>query len=95
MTAPAPAPHMLCLGVNFRTAPVSVRERFAVLKGKLMDANRAIAALPAVQECVLLSTCNRTEIYLWSAEPQDAARAVLAHLLGADAAAADEFAPKR
>lgn len=91
MTAPAPAPHMLCLGVNFRTAPVSVRERFAVLKGKLVDANRAIAALPAVQECVLLSTCNRTEIYLWSAEPQDAARAVLAHLLGADAAAADCF----
>lgn len=82
---------MLCLGVNFRTAPVSVRERFAVLKGRLADANRAIAALPAVQECVLLSTCNRTELYLWSAQPQEAARAALAHLLGADAAAADCF----
>lgn len=91
MTAPAPAPHMLCLGVNFRTAPVSVRERFAVLKGRLEEANRALQALPAVQECVLLSTCNRTEIYLWSAEPQEAARAVLSHLLGEDAAAAECF----
>ena len=91
MSTPAPAPRMLCLGVNFRTAPVSVRERFAVLKGRLADANRAIAALPAVQECVLLSTCNRTELYLWSARPQEAARAALAHLLGADAATADCF----
>ena len=91
MTAPAPAPHMLCLGVNFRTAPVSVRERFAVLKGRLVEANRALAALPAVQECVLLSTCNRTEIYLWSADVQQAQHAVLAHLLGADAAAQNCF----
>lgn len=82
MTAPATAPQMLCLGVNFRTSPVSVREKFAVLKGRLVQANQALCALPGVQECVLLSTCNRTEIYLWATDCALALDSVAAYLLG-------------
>ena len=57
---------MFCLGLNYRSCPVAVREQFAVGKSRLAEVNLALAALPGVQEWVLLSTCNRTEIYYWS-----------------------------
>lgn len=73
---------MCCLGVNHRTAPVALRERFAVPKRCLEQQNAALAALTCVQECVLLSTCNRTELYFWSPQPQLARREILRFFLG-------------
>ena len=52
------------LGVNHRTASLEVRERFAFSTG---EAERALVALRKdgnIREAVLLSTCNRTELYL-------------------------------
>ena len=71
-----------CLGLNYRTAPVAVRERFAVPRSGLVQANAALAALQGVQECVLLSTCNRTEIYYWTGNPELAHRNIMAHFFG-------------
>lgn len=71
-----------CVGVNYRTAPVAVREKFAVPQRKLAEACAALAALPGVEECVLLSTCNRTEVYYWAAAPDHAAHEILSHFLG-------------
>ncbi len=73
---------MNCLGLNYRSCPVAVREQFAVGKSRLPLVNSELAALPGVAECVLLSTCNRTEIYYWSGEPQVASDAILAYFLG-------------
>lgn len=74
---------MYCLGVNYRSCPVAVREQFAVPKHKLSEVDAALAALPEVQECVLLSTCNRTEIYYWSSySPELARNAILRLFLG-------------
>lgn len=64
---------LLCLGLNHKTAPVEVRERFAVGSNKLGDAAGELAALAEVSEGVVVSTCNRTEFYL--AAP-DAAAAI-------------------
>jgi glutamyl-tRNA reductase len=64
---------LLCLGLNHRTAPVEVRERFAVGTTKLGEAAGELAALAGVSEGVVVSTCNRTEFYL--AAP-DAAAAI-------------------
>ena len=72
-----------CLGLNYRTAPVAVRERFAVPQRVLVPTCAALAALPEVGQCVLLSTCNRTEVYYTAADPEGAARSILAHFLGA------------
>jgi glutamyl-tRNA reductase len=47
-----------CLGLNHLTAPVSVRERLACSPAVLAD-----NPSPAIQEWVLLSTCNRVELY--------------------------------
>lgn len=74
---------LYCLGLNYRTAPLSVRERVAVSKSHLVEHNRCLCDLPGVQECVLLSTCNRTELYYWSREPQLAYQNILSHFLGA------------
>lgn len=75
---------MFCLGVNYRTSPVAVRERFAVTKARIPDAAAKLAALPGVEECVLLSTCNRTEIYYWTSSPARAFSSILSYFLGSD-----------
>ncbi|MCC7410660.1 MAG: glutamyl-tRNA reductase [Gammaproteobacteria bacterium] len=51
------------IGVNYRTAPVAVRERLAFVDADLPRAVAEIRSLPGVNEAALLSTCNRTEIY--------------------------------
>ena len=73
---------MFCLGLNYRSCPVAVREQFAVGKTRLAEVDLALAALPGVEECVLLSTCNRTEIYYWSKEPEESMQAILGYFLG-------------
>lgn len=70
-----------CLGLNYRTAPVAVRERFAVPARLLSERCGVLAGLPGVEECVLLSTCNRMEVYFWAAAPDEAAHTILAHFL--------------
>ncbi len=60
---------LLVVGINHRTAPVDVRERVVFEPARVPDALRELASLPAVQETVIVSTCNRTEIYCVSDEP--------------------------
>jgi glutamyl-tRNA reductase len=55
---------LLCLGLNHRTAPVEVRERFAVGMPKLGEAANELISLAQAAEGVVISTCNRTEFYL-------------------------------
>ncbi|MEO5629536.1 MAG: glutamyl-tRNA reductase [Thermomonas sp.] len=51
------------LGINHQTAPVALRERVAFAADALAPALAALRTLPQVREAVLLSTCNRTELY--------------------------------
>ncbi len=50
------------IGVNHRTAPVEVRERFAIPPAKLPEAVRKLAHYPGVDEAMIVCTCNRVEI---------------------------------
>ncbi|MBX3708033.1 MAG: glutamyl-tRNA reductase [Pseudomonadales bacterium] len=55
---------ILAYGVNHRTAPLEVRERIAFPEDGLRDALHAIRAeVPTLSEAVIVSTCNRTEVY--------------------------------
>src|SRR5258708_30139062 len=56
------------LGVNHRTAPLEVRERFAHAPREVPIALERVLAAGA-RGGVLLSTCNRTEFYVAEAEP--------------------------
>jgi len=50
------------LGINHKTAPIELRERVAISRDDLPEATRALAAVPGVLECMIVSTCNRVEL---------------------------------
>ena len=52
------------IGLSHHTAPLPVRERFAAEVQAGRHSLTAVHALEGVHEAVLLSTCNRTELYL-------------------------------
>ncbi|MFO1408368.1 MAG: glutamyl-tRNA reductase [Steroidobacteraceae bacterium] len=54
---------LVVVGINHRTAPVEVRERVVFEPSRMPEALRELATLPDVRESVIVSTCNRTEIY--------------------------------
>lgn len=59
----AEAPGLVVLGLNHRTAPVEVRERVAFATEQLPAALAALRQQPGVREALILSTCNRSELY--------------------------------
>ena len=59
--------HILLVGLNHKTAPLQVRESVAFSKEHLAEALPALAS--RVGEGVILSTCNRTEVYSVADEP--------------------------
>lgn len=71
---------LLALGINHKTAPVSLRERIAFSPETLDQALESLLSQPMVQGGVVLSTCNRTELYL-SVEEQDDLREALVRWL--------------
>jgi glutamyl-tRNA reductase len=55
---------ILAYGLNFRTAPIDLRERIAFPEEGLDAALKDLLhAVPGVEEAAILSTCNRTEVY--------------------------------
>jgi len=56
------------VGVSHKTAPVEVREQLAYGPADVAVALHALRSAGAVEEAVLLSTCNRTEVYLHPAQ---------------------------
>ncbi|MCB2264451.1 MAG: glutamyl-tRNA reductase [Candidatus Thiosymbion ectosymbiont of Robbea hypermnestra] len=54
---------ILAIGLNHNTAPVEIRERVAFGPDILVGALRGLTGLAPVREGLILSTCNRTELY--------------------------------
>jgi glutamyl-tRNA reductase len=54
---------LLSLGINHLTAPVDIREKVAFAPEQMTQALHELQDIPAVNETVIVSTCNRTEIY--------------------------------
>ncbi|MDH3197543.1 MAG: glutamyl-tRNA reductase [Candidatus Krumholzibacteria bacterium] len=71
---------ILAVGHNHETAPVSVRERFAFSGENLPAALEGVRGCRSVTESVILSTCNRNEIYTVVEDPE-VARADIAEFL--------------
>src|SRR5688572_10674312 len=68
---------LLCVGLSHKTAPVAVRERLAHSPDRQAELLRT---LERVGEAMLVSTCNRVELYILSADPTAAREAVLSVL---------------
>ncbi|MEP7731281.1 glutamyl-tRNA reductase [Marinomonas primoryensis] len=54
---------LITVGVNHKTAPVSIRERVAFAPEKMIDALSSLISEKKANEAVIVSTCNRTELY--------------------------------
>jgi glutamyl-tRNA reductase len=57
---------LVVLGINHRTAPVEIREKVVFSGQELPQALRELTSLPGVRESLIVSTCNRTELYCWT-----------------------------
>lgn len=55
--------HLIVVGLNYRTAPVEIRERFALAEGDMHKALQSLKQTTSILEGVIVATCNRTEIY--------------------------------
>lgn len=55
---------IIVLGLNHKTAPVEVREKLAIPESKLPEALKIFFQQGIAHETVIISTCNRTEVYL-------------------------------
>ncbi len=55
--------HIIVVGLNYQTAPVEVRERLAFAESDLASAMTALKNKKSILENVIVSTCNRTEVY--------------------------------
>ncbi|HTG71121.1 MAG TPA: glutamyl-tRNA reductase, partial [Candidatus Udaeobacter sp.] len=55
--------HIIAVGLNYRTAPVEVREQFAFAERDLPEAVLQLIQTQSIMECVIVATCNRTELY--------------------------------
>jgi glutamyl-tRNA reductase len=62
--------HLFTVGVNHTTAPLSIREHVAFQNEQLGQALRDLTQHHKVQEAAILSTCNRTELYCNTEDPQ-------------------------
>lgn len=82
---------MIVVGLNHRTAPVELRERVAVPSSRLEKALHDLSAREHLAEVVLLSTCNRTEIYARSTKFHSAVSDILEFLAEQGGAAPESF----
>lgn len=71
---------VVLVGLSHRTAPIALRERYVVSGADLPATLGALRALDGVEECFVLSTCNRTEVLLVGPRGRDLAGAARAQL---------------
>jgi glutamyl-tRNA reductase len=55
--------HIIVVGLNYKTAPVEIRERLTFNEANIGVATQTLRSKKSILENVILSTCNRTEIY--------------------------------
>jgi glutamyl-tRNA reductase len=74
------ANELLALGISHKTAPVALRERLAFTESQAVEFARQATRGEQVREAVVISTCNRTEVYLVVGNPVQAEADVLGML---------------
>ena len=71
---------VLLLGLSHKTAPVEVRERFAVPESTAVKQMEALVGQPGISEALILSTCNRVEFLVRANSGADASEELFSFL---------------
>lgn len=69
------------LGINHKTAPIELREKVYIPETRLSVTLAGIKKLPKINECLILSTCNRTEVYLTTTNQGQATEQLISFLV--------------
>jgi glutamyl-tRNA reductase len=64
--------YVILVGVNHKTAPVETREKLSFSEDKIKNAFSSLLDHSNIKECIIISTCNRTEIYAATKETDKA-----------------------
>jgi glutamyl-tRNA reductase len=76
-------PTLMVIGLNHRTAPLAMRERFWISENRRYEVLEQLKSAEGIEEIVVLSTCCRTEFLVWASEPTLAANSLL-HFLSTE-----------
>lgn len=86
--------NIVAIGLNHRTAPVEVRERFAIPEAEIAPRLHSLVGDGTVREAAILSTCNRVEVYAVTGDVKNATRMIFDFLKqrsGLDPAGRNDF----
>ena len=72
--------HLLVLGLNHKTAPVNIREKFAFSGETVIPALKVLHQYPTIEENVILSTCNRLEIWTVASDREQGQKDMISFL---------------
>jgi glutamyl-tRNA reductase len=84
---------VVVVGISHATAPLELRERLALDGPAALGVARALQASGGACEAVVLSTCNRTELYMYARDSLAAGQAALDLLAGRAGVSPAELAP--
>ncbi|MCM8819520.1 MAG: glutamyl-tRNA reductase [Candidatus Omnitrophica bacterium] len=62
--------NFLVVGTNYKFSPIKIRERISFSKKRLLEALFLLKKNPVIKGIVILSTCNRVELYTSTQEPK-------------------------
>lgn len=71
---------LFVLGSSHHEAPLEIRERFALSPQQTLDLQKEIHDLPNIRECLVVSTCNRLEVYGWANDEADIESTIRDHI---------------
>ncbi|MFI0460767.1 MAG: glutamyl-tRNA reductase [Ilumatobacteraceae bacterium] len=84
---------IVVLGVNYHTSPVTLLEKVMIPVPAMSEALRALSSHSDIREVVVLSTCNRTEVYAVAERFHGAHTDILQFLCETSGLSADEITP--
>ena len=73
-------PTLTVIGLNFRTSPVAIRERFWIAEARRHETLHQLVRSEGIEEVIVLATCNRTEFIVWANDVPAASNSVLRFL---------------
>lgn len=84
---------LIVIGCSYRTATVDLRERLAFTADEQQQALKELVRLPDVEDALLLSTCNRVEVWATTRRPEHGRREVVDFLSRSRGVPVDELTP--
>ena len=84
---------VVVVGISHNTAPVEIRERFTFSDEGVGAAVSDLSNMQGIEECMVLSTCNRTEIYAASDNADECVDSIKSYLSRSSGSDANEFSP--